>query len=235
MATLCHSTDVRALARAPLEWHFARRLTFRDPAPPSRRPTRNGEQDMSMFNKVTKTFQWGQHTVTLETGEIARQAGGAVVVSIDDTVVLATVVARKNAEAGPGLLPADRRLPREDLRRRQDPGQLLQARRPPEREGDADLAPDRPAAAPAVPGGLLQRGAGRRPRAVAEPGDRCRHPGDDRRLSAALAISGIPFNGPIGAARVGYVDGQYVLNPTKTPARPSRSSTSSSPAPKPRC
>ena len=51
---------------------------------------------MSMFNKVTKTFQWGQHTVTLETGEIARQAGGAVVVNIDDTVVLATVVAAKN-------------------------------------------------------------------------------------------------------------------------------------------
>ena len=50
---------------------------------------------MSMFNKVTKTFQWGQHTVTLETGEIARQAGGAVVVNIDDTVVLATVVARQ--------------------------------------------------------------------------------------------------------------------------------------------
>ena len=53
---------------------------------------------MSMFKKITKTFQWGQHTVTLETGEIARQSGGAVVVNIDDTVVLATVVAAKNAK-----------------------------------------------------------------------------------------------------------------------------------------
>ena len=55
---------------------------------------------MSIFNKVTKTFQWGQHTVTLETGEIARQSTGAVVVNIDDTVVLATVVAKTEAKAG---------------------------------------------------------------------------------------------------------------------------------------
>ena len=60
---------------------------------------------MSIFNKVTKTFQWGQHTVTLETGEIARQAGGAVVVDIEDTVVLATVVAAKNAKPGQDFFP----------------------------------------------------------------------------------------------------------------------------------
>ena len=60
---------------------------------------------MSMFNKVTKTFQWGQHTVTLETGEIARQSGGAVVVSIEDTVVLATVVAKKDAKPGQDFFP----------------------------------------------------------------------------------------------------------------------------------
>ena len=53
---------------------------------------------MSMFNKVSKTFQWGQHTVTLETGEIARQSSGAVMVSMDDTVVLATVVAKTKAK-----------------------------------------------------------------------------------------------------------------------------------------
>ena len=82
---------------------------------------------MSMFNKVTKTFQWGQHSVTLETGEIARQAGGAVMVSIEDTVVLATVVAAKNPKPGAGFLPAHGRLHREDLRRRKDPRQLLQA------------------------------------------------------------------------------------------------------------
>eukprot|EP01041_Mallomonas_annulata_P026861 gene26861-48305_t len=58
-----------------------------------------------MFNKVTKTFQYGQHTVTLETGEIARQASGAVMVSIEDTVVLATVVARKEAKPGQDFFP----------------------------------------------------------------------------------------------------------------------------------
>ena len=60
---------------------------------------------MSLFNKVTKTFQWGPHRVTLETGEIARQAGGAVLVDIEDTVVLATVVAAKEAKAGQDFFP----------------------------------------------------------------------------------------------------------------------------------
>jgi polyribonucleotide nucleotidyltransferase len=70
-------------------------------------PIRVNEQDssMSIFNKVTKTFQWGQHQVTLETGEIARQANGAVLVNIDDTVVLATVVARTAAKAGQDFFP----------------------------------------------------------------------------------------------------------------------------------
>ena len=60
---------------------------------------------MSIFNKITKTFQWGQHSVTLETGEIARQAGGAVLVNIEDTMVLATVVAAKNAKPGQDFFP----------------------------------------------------------------------------------------------------------------------------------
>ena len=60
---------------------------------------------MSMFNKVTKTFQWGPHTVTMETGEMARQATGAVLVNIDDTVVLATVVAKTEAKAGQDFFP----------------------------------------------------------------------------------------------------------------------------------
>ena len=58
-----------------------------------------------MFNKVTKTFQWGQHTVTMETGEIARQAGGAVIVNVDDTVVMGTVVASKSAKPGQSFFP----------------------------------------------------------------------------------------------------------------------------------
>ena len=60
---------------------------------------------MSLFNKVSKTFQWGQHTVTMETGEIARQSGGAVLVNIDDTVVLATVVGSKNSTPGQDFFP----------------------------------------------------------------------------------------------------------------------------------
>ena len=60
---------------------------------------------MSMFNKVTKTFQWGQHTVTLETGEIARQSTGAVLVTMNDTVVLATVVAKNEAKTGQDFFP----------------------------------------------------------------------------------------------------------------------------------
>ena len=60
---------------------------------------------MSIFNKVTKTFQWGQHTVTMETGEIARQSGGAVKLDMDGTVVLATVVAKKDAKPGQDFFP----------------------------------------------------------------------------------------------------------------------------------
>ena len=60
---------------------------------------------MSMFNKVTKRFQWGNHTVTLETGEIARQATGAVIVDMDGTVVLATVVAQADAKSGQDFFP----------------------------------------------------------------------------------------------------------------------------------
>ena len=84
------------------------------------------------------------------------------------------------SQVGAGLLPADRRLHREDLRRRQDPRQLLQARRPPERAGDADLAPDRPPDPPAVPRRLLQRSPGRHPRAEPEPRGAGRHRRADR-------------------------------------------------------
>ena len=102
---------------------------------------------MSIFNKVTKSFQWGQHKVTMETGEIARQAGGAVLVDMDGTVVLATVVAKTDAKPGQDFFP----LTVDDLRRRPHSRQLLQARRPPERIRNADLAPDRPPDSPIVP------------------------------------------------------------------------------------
>jgi polyribonucleotide nucleotidyltransferase len=98
-----------------------------------------------MFNKVTKTFQYGQHTVVLETGEIARQASGAVMVSIEDTVVLATVVGAKKAKPGQDFFP----LTVDYIEKTYAAGRI------------PDLAPDRPSAASAVPGRFLQRSAGR--------------------------------------------------------------------------
>ena len=161
-------------------------IVFGTAAPGLRRSLMRMQQErtnMSIFNKVTKTFQWGQHTVTLETGEIARQATGAVVVDIDGTVVLCHRGRFQVGQARPGLLPADRRLHREDLRRRQDPRQLLQARSQAQRTRNADQPPDRPPDPPAVPRRLLQRSARRHPHAVAEPRSRCRHRRHDR-LSA---------------------------------------------------
>ena len=150
---MCHSTAIAAAAVA-MEWHLATDLVrSRLPRHDTARIHSRRNNKMSMFNKVTKSFQWGNHNVRLETGEIARQANGAVIVDMEDTVVLATVVA-KRGEAGPGLLPAHGGLHREDLRRRQDPRRLLQARRPAVREGNAHLAPDRSPARPLFPEGF---------------------------------------------------------------------------------
>ena len=139
------------------------------------------------MNPIKKSIPYGRHTLTLETGEIARQAGGAVLASLDDTVVLVTAVARQERQGRPGLLPADGRLPGKDLRRGQDPRRLLQARRPAVGEGDADLAPHRPPDPAALSGRLLQRGAGHRDGHVGRSGDRSGHPGDDRRVGGADA------------------------------------------------
>ena len=104
---------------------------------------------------------------------------------MSDTVVLVTAVGLKKADAGPRLLPADRQLPGEDLRRGPHPRRLLQARGPPDREGDADLAPDRPADPAAVSGRLHQRRAGRRLGAVGQLRGRSRHRLAARRLGGA--------------------------------------------------
>ena len=170
---------------------------------------------MTMFNKIVKEFKWGQHNVRLETGEIARQASGAVIVDIEDTVVLATVVGAKTAKPGQDFFPLTVDYIEKTYAAGKIPGSFFKREGRPSEARNADLAPDRPSAAPAVPRRLLQRSAGRHPRPVAEPGNRRRHPRADRRVGAALAVSGIPFNGPIGAARVGYINGEYVLNPTQ--------------------
>src|ERR1700712_3148802 len=169
---------------------------------------------MSMFNKVTKTFQWGQHTVILETGEISRQAGGAVIVNIEDTVVLATVVAAKNAKPGQDFFPLTVDYLEKTYAAGKIPGSFFKREgRPSELETLTSRLIDRPLR-PLFPEGFYNEVQvvihvlSLNPEIAADIPSLIG-------ASAALAISGIPFNGPIGAARVGYIGGQYVLNPSK--------------------
>ena len=166
-----------------------------------------------MFNKITKTFQYGQHQVTLETGEIARQASGAVLVSIEDTVVLATVVARKDAKPGQDFFPLTVDYVEKTYAAGRIPGGFFKREgRPSEKETLTSRLIDRPIR-PLFPEGymnevqvivhVLSVNPEIDPDIAAMIG-----------TSAALCVAGIPFSGPIGAARVGYADGQYVLNPT---------------------
>ncbi len=169
----------------------------------------------SMFNKVTKTFQWGQHTVVLETGEIARQSGGAVLVNIEDTVVLATVVAAKNAKPGQDFFPLTVDYIEKTYAAGKIPGSFFKREgRPSELETLTSRLIDRPLR-PLFPEGfynevqVVVHVLSLNPEVSADIAALIGS-------SAALAISGIPFNGPIGAARVGYINGEYVLNPGKT-------------------
>ena len=170
---------------------------------------------MSMFKKITKTFQWGQHTVTMETGEIARQSGGAVMVNIDDTVVLATVVAAKNAKPGQDFFPLTVDYIEKTYAAGKIPGSFFKREgRPSELETLTSRLIDRPLR-PLFPEGfynevqVVVHVMSLNPEVSADIAALIGS-------SAALAISGIPFNGPIGAARVGYINGEYVLNPGKT-------------------
>jgi polyribonucleotide nucleotidyltransferase len=170
---------------------------------------------MSMFNKVTKTFQWGQHTVTLETGEVARQSSGAVMVSMDDTVVLATVVAKTEAKAGQDFFPLTVDYIEKTYAAGKIPGSFFKREgRPSELETLTSRLIDRPIR-PLFPEGFFNEVQvvvhvlSLNPEVQADIAAMIG-------TSAALAISGIPFTGPIGAARVGYVNGEYVLNPGKT-------------------
>jgi polyribonucleotide nucleotidyltransferase len=166
-----------------------------------------------VFNKVSKTFQYGQHTVTLETGEIARQSSGAVMVSIEDTVVLATVVARKDAKPGQDFFPLTVDYVEKTYAAGRIPGGFFKREgRPSEKETLTSRLIDRPIR-PLFPEGYLNEvqviihvlsvNPEIDPDIAAMIG-----------ASAAISVSGIPFNGPLGAARVGYIDGQYVVNPT---------------------
>ena len=170
---------------------------------------------MSIFNKVTKSFQWGQHKVTLETGEIARQASGAVLVDIEGTVVLCTVVASKSAKPGQDFFPLTVDYIEKTYAAGKIPGSFFKREaKPSELETLTSRLIDRPIR-PLFPEGFLNEvhvvihtvslNPEVDPDIAALIGS-----------SAALAISGMPFAGPIGAARVGYINGEYVLNPGQT-------------------
>ncbi|MCE7526999.1 polyribonucleotide nucleotidyltransferase [Polynucleobacter sp. IMCC 30228] len=169
---------------------------------------------MTMFNKVVKTFQWGQQQVTMETGEIARQSGGAVMVDIGDTVVLATVVASKSAKPGQDFFPLTVDYLEKTYAAGKIPGGFFRREgRPSEGETLISRLIDRPIR-PLFPEGFYNEVQVVIHVLSINPDI----PSDIPALiaaSAALSISGIPFNGPIGAARVGYRDGQYLLNPTR--------------------
>ncbi|MCD2518744.1 polyribonucleotide nucleotidyltransferase [Massilia sp. G4R7] len=174
-----------------------------------------------MFNKVTKTFQYGQHTVTLETGEIARQASGAVVVSVEDTVILATVVAKKDAKPGQDFFPLTVDYMEKTYAAGKIPGGFFKREgRPSEKETLTSRLIDRPIR-PLFPEGYLNE-----VQVIIHV--LSVNPEIDPDIpsmigaSAALCIAGIPFNGPIGAARVGYANGQYILNPTTTQLKTSQ-------------
>ncbi len=176
---------------------------------------------MSIFNKVTKTFQWGQHTVTMETGEIARQASGAVLVNIDDTVVLATVVASKQAKSGQDFFPLTVDYIEKTYAAGKIPGSFFKREaKPSELETLTSRLIDRPIR-PLFPEGFYNdvhvviHTVSLNPEVDADIAALIA-------TSAALSVSGIPFNGPIGAARVGYINGEYVLNPGQTQRKDSQ-------------
>ena len=167
------------------------------------------------MGKTTKSFQYGQHTITLETGEIAKQASGAVVASMGDTVVLATVVAEKEPRAGKDFFPLTVDYQEKTFAAGRIPGGFFKREgRPSEKEILTCRLIDRPIR-PLFPDGfinevqvivtVLSLDPDINPDIISIIG-----------VSAALSLSGAPFRGPIGAARVGYTGGEYILNPTYT-------------------
>ena len=170
---------------------------------------------------IKKTFTYGQQQVTLETGEIARQAHGAVLCTIDDTVVLATVVAAKQPRPGQDFFPLTVDYVEKTYAAGKIPGGFFKREgRPSEKEILTSRLIDRPIR-PLFPDGFYNE-----VQVVATVVSL--NPEVDSDIpamiaaSAALTLSGIPFNGPIGACRVGYINGQYVLNPTMSQLKESQ-------------
>jgi polyribonucleotide nucleotidyltransferase len=173
------------------------------------------------LNPVKKTFTYGAHQVTLETGEIARQAAGAVLVNMDDTVVLCSVVASKQPKAGQDFFPLTVDYIEKYYAAGRIPGGFFKREgKPSEKDTLTSRLIDRPIR-PLFPDGFYNE-----VQVVATV--MSVNPEVDSDIaaligcSAALTLSGIPFNGPIGAARVGYLNGEYVLNPTATQLKESQ-------------
>ncbi|MFU2080429.1 polyribonucleotide nucleotidyltransferase [Avibacterium endocarditidis] len=173
------------------------------------------------MNPIVKQFKYGQHTVTLETGAIARQATAAVMASMDDTSVFVTVVAKKDVKEGQDFFPLTVNYQERTYAAGRIPGGFFKREgRPSEGETLVARLIDRPIR-PLFPEGFFNEiqivatvvsvNPQISPDLVAMIG-----------ASAALTLSGVPFNGPIGAARVGFIDGQFVLNPTTNEQKQSR-------------
>lgn len=165
------------------------------------------------MTKISKTFQYGKHHVTFETGEIARQATGAMMVRMGDTVVLVTVVARKEIEEGPDFFPLIVNYQEKTYAAGKIPGGYFKREgRPTEKETLISRLIDRPFR-PLFPKGFANEIQIIATVLSVDP----EVPTDIPAIlgaSAALGVSGIPFNGPLGAVRVGYQKGEYLLNPS---------------------
>jgi len=163
---------------------------------------------------IKKTFQYGEHTVTMECGEIARQASGAVMISMADTVVFVTAVAMKDADPGKDFFPMTVNYQERTYAAGKIPGGFFRREgRPSEGETLTSRLIDRPIRP------LFPKAFTNEVQIVATVVSVCNEMDPEIPsiigASAALAISGVPFAGPLGAARVGYRDGEYLLNPSK--------------------
>lgn len=176
---------------------------------------------MTMFNKIVKSFKYGDHNVRLETGEIARQATGAVICDMDDTVVLATVVAKKEIKPGQDFFPLTVDYIEKTYAAGRIPGGFFKREgRPSEKETLTSRLIDRPIR-PLFPEGFFNE-----VQIIIHV--LSVNPEVDPDIpsmiaaSAALAVSGVPFNGPIAAARVGYINNEYVLCPNLSQMKDSK-------------
>ncbi|WP_337011208.1 polyribonucleotide nucleotidyltransferase [Pantoea sp. AS142] len=174
-----------------------------------------------MLNPIVRKFQYGQHTVTLETGMMARQATAAVMVSMDDTAVFVTVVGQKKSKPGQDFFPLTVNYQERTYAAGRIPGSFFRREgRPSEGETLISRLIDRPIR-PLFPEGFVNEVQVIATVVSVNPQV---HPDIVAMIgaSAALALSGLPFNGPIGSARVGFINDQYVLNPTADELKQSR-------------